>query len=435
MLDDQNKHITFWTSSSFIIASMVGTGVFTSLGYQLLNIDSIFPLLFLWIIGGFLALCGALTYGELATLYPRSGGEYSLLSKIIHPSVGFCAGLISATIGFAAPSVLASIAFSNYISTIFDFINIKLIAVIIIFSFHVIHISSIKVGTSFQNISTLIKILFIIIFIGIGFKVDNPQKLALIPTNKDFNIIFSSFFAVNLIWVSYAYTGWNSVIYIASEVKKPYENISKSMFFSTLSVMFLYVLLNYIFLYTAPISSLIGEVEVAHISARYIFGESGGKIISIGISLLLLSTVRSYVYIGPRVMEVMGNDYAILSIFKKTDSKKIPRNAFLLQFFISILFILTSSFEQVLMYTGISLILTSSLTVFALFISRVKDKNLKRPYKTWGFPITPIFYLLLNTWILYHSFLESTIESLIGFFIFVFIILFHSHYISRTDNA
>jgi APA family basic amino acid/polyamine antiporter len=412
---------------------MVGTGVFTSLGYQLLNIESTFPLLFLWIIGGFLALCGALTYAELATIFPRSGGEYSLLSNIIHPSVGFCAGLISATIGFAAPSVLASFAFANYLSTIFDFTNVKLISIIIIFIFHIIHISSIKVGTSFQDISTFIKILSILIFILIGLNIENPQNLVIRPTSKDIDIIFSSFFATSLIWVSYAYTGWNSIIYIASEVKNPKINISKSMFFSTFSVMILYVLLNYIFLYTAPMTSLKGEVEVAHVSGKYIFGESGGKIISIGIALLLLSTVSSYVYIGPRVMEVMGRDYKILSFLKKTDSKKIPKNAFLLQFIVSSLFIFTSSFEQVLMYTGISLILTSSITVFALFISRIKNKNLKRPYRTWGYPITPIFYLSLNTWIIYNSFLESTFESAIGLGIFIFVTLFHYFYFSKTN--
>jgi len=433
MLDDKNKHISFWTSSSFIIASMVGTGVFTSLGYQLLNIESTFPLLFLWIIGGFLALCGALTYAELATIFPRSGGEYSLLSNIIHPSVGFCAGLISATIGFAAPSVLASFAFANYLSTIFDFTNVKLISIIVIFIFHIIHISSIKVGTSFQDISTFIKILFILIFILIGLNIENPQNLVIMPTGKDINIIFSSFFATSLIWVSYAYTGWNSIIYVSSEVKKPKINISKSMFFSTFLVMILYVLLNYIFLYTAPMSSLKGEVEVAHISGKYIFGESGGKIISIGIALLLLSTVSSYVYIGPRVMEVMGRDYTILNFLKKTDSKEIPKNAFLLQFIISSLLIFTSSFEQVLMYTGISLILTSSITVFALFISRIKNKNLKRPYRTWGYPITPIFYLSLNAWIIYNSFLESTFESAIGLGIFIFVIIFHYFYFSKTN--
>ena len=433
MPDDKNKHISFWTSSSFIIASMVGTGVFTSLGYQILNIESTFPLLFLWIIGGFLALCGALTYAELATIFPRSGGEYSLLSNIIHPSVGFCAGLISATIGFAAPSVLASFAFANYLSTIFDFTNVKLISIIIIFIFHIIHISSIKVGTSFQDISTFIKILSILIFILIGLNIENPQNLVIRPTSKDIDIIFSSFFATSLIWVSYAYTGWNSIIYIASEVKKPKINISKSMFFSTFSVMILYVLLNYIFLYTAPMTSLKGEVEVAHISGKYIFGESGGKIISIGIALLLLSTVSSYVYIGPRVMEVMGRDYTILSFLKKTDSKKIPKNAFLLQFIVSSLFIFTSSFEQVLMYTGISLILTSSITVFALFISRIKNKNLKRPYRTWGYPITPIFYLSLNAWIIYNSFLESTFESAIGLGIFIFVTSFHYFYFSKTN--
>jgi APA family basic amino acid/polyamine antiporter len=138
---------------------------------------------------------------------------------------------------------------------------------------------------------------------------------------------------------------------------------------------------------------------------------------------------------GPRVIEVMGQDYKAIRIFGLVDSKKIPRNAFLLQLMISVLFILTSSFEQVLVYTGISLILTSSLTVFSLFISRIKYKELKRPYKTWGYPITPIFYLLSNIWIVYHSFLVSTFESAIGLIIFVLITLFHFIFVHRKQNA
>ena len=350
--------------------------------------------------------------------------------------MGFCAGLISATIGFAAPSVLASIAFANYISIIFDIGSIKLISVVIVFfAFHLIHISSIKIGTSFQNIFTFIKIFFIIIFIISGFLFEDPQKLVFTPTYDDFNIIFSSFFAVSLIWVSYAYTGWNSVIYIASEVKDPQKNISNSMFFSTLSVMVLYVLMNYIYLRSAPINSLKGQIEVAYISGNYIFGEGGGKIITAGISLLLLSTISSYVYIGPRVMEVMGKDHTFLRFLKKTNSKNIPINAFLLQFFISLFFIFTSSFEQVLIYTGISLILTSCLTVLALFISRMKNKNIKRPYKTWGYPVTPLIFLTLNMWILYHSFLQSITESVIGVGVFIFVVLFHYCYKLRFKNA
>ena len=108
------RHLDVRTAVSFVIASMIGTGVITSLGYQLIEIESIFPILMLWVIGGIIAICGALSYSELATLYPRSGGEYHLLGIIIHPSLGFAAGIVSSTVGFAAPSVLASIALGNY---------------------------------------------------------------------------------------------------------------------------------------------------------------------------------------------------------------------------------------------------------------------------------------------------------------------------------
>ena len=169
-------HLSLWTSVSFIIASMVGTGIFTSLGYQLLEINSIFPLMLLWAIGGLIAFCGALTYSELATIYPRSGGEYSLLSTIIHPSVGFGAGVVSATIGFTAPTVLASIALSSYLSAIFQNIDTSLFSIFIITIFHIIHSRSINIGTIFQNISTLIKIIFIFIFIGFGLNIETLKK-------------------------------------------------------------------------------------------------------------------------------------------------------------------------------------------------------------------------------------------------------------------
>ena len=140
--------------------------------------------------------------------------------------------------------------------------------------------------------------------------------------------------------------------------------------------------------------------------------------ISIGISILLLSTISSYIFIGPRIVQVIGEDHELLSIFKKKNKNNIPINAFFFQFILSILLILTSSFEQVLMYTGVCLILTSSLTVLALFISRFKDLKSKRPYKTWGYPFTPVIYLFLNMWILFYSIKESPFESIIGMAIF-----------------
>ena len=428
-------HLSMWTSASFIVASMIGTGVFTSLGYQLLEINTIFPLILLWLIGGIIAFCGALTYGELATTYPRSGGEYSLLSTILHPSLGFGAGLVSATIGFAAPGVLAAIALGSYLTIFFQNIEPSLFAILIISLIHIIHVKSIKLGTSFQNISTLIKIIFILVFIAFGLNIENPQSLTLLPVEGDMDVIFGAPFAVSLVWVSYAYTGWNTVIYVAGEVKNPIQNITKSMLVSTSIVMILYLLLNFTFLFTTPLMTLQGEVEVALISGIEIFGVNGGKVISLSISLLLLSTISSYIYIGPRVLAIMGEDYKELNFFNKKNIKGIPVNAFALQFFLSIIFILTSSFEQVLIYTSICLIIISSLTVFSLFFSRFKEKNLSRPYKAFGYPLTPLIYLMLNFWILFYSFIHSRFESFIGVCIFLFSIIIYFFFKKVEHNG
>ena len=203
------RHISFWTGASLIIASMIGTGVFTSLGFQLLDIKSIFSLLMLWAIGGVIALAGALTYAELGTTFPRSGGEYHLLSRLMQPSIGFAAGMVSSTVGFTAPAVLAAMALGSYLSLAITFINPTLIACVVIILAHFLHMSSIKWGTIFQDLSTLIKVGLILVFIVFGISISEPQSLSVMPVKTDIAIMMSPSFAVSLVWVSYAYTGWN----------------------------------------------------------------------------------------------------------------------------------------------------------------------------------------------------------------------------------
>jgi len=393
---------------------MIGTGVFTSLGYQLVNIQSVFPLMMLWIVGGVVALCGTLVYSELGAALPRSGGEYHLLSRIIHPSIGFGAGIVSATVGFTAPAVLAAMALGSYLSAVIPGLNQTLIAAIVILGFHGLHMMSVTWGTKFQDGSTAIKIGLILIFIAFGLFMDAPQSISIWPKLGDGAVMLSSGFAVSLVWVSYAYTGWNSAVYVAGEIHDPKQNISRSMLMGTAFVMVLYILLNYVFLYSAPTDAIVGQVEVGYISGIRIFGKMGAKIIGIGISILLLSTVSSYVYIGPRIMQIMGEDHAFIGFLKEKNSDEIPLNAFWVQLGISFLFILKSSFEQVLMYAGISLIITTTLTVISLFILRINEPDLDRPYKVWAYPLTPMIYLIINCWILFYSFRESTFEFMVG---------------------
>jgi APA family basic amino acid/polyamine antiporter len=379
----------------------------------------------LWIVGGVVALCGALSYSELGAALPRSGGEYHLLSRIIHPSIGFAGGFVSATVGFSAPAVLAAMALGTYFAAIFPAFDPIWVACSMILIFHFLHAFSLKWGTLFQGWSTGIKVILIFIFIIAGFMMNDHQVISILPKPGDVKLIMSSGFAVSLVWVYYAYTGWNSTIYFAGEVRNPQKDLPRSLLLGTSFVMVLYVLLNYIFLYTTPMSEMVGQVEVGYISGVRIFGQTGAGIIAIGISFLLLSTISSYVFIGPRIMETMGEDYSYIRILSKNNSQGIPIYAFILQLAICLLFIFTSSFEQVLMYTGIALIITNSATVAAVFVLRKREPELPRPYKVWGYPWTPILFLAVNAWILFYTFKEQTVESIIGVSLFLASILLY----------
>jgi len=398
---------------------MIGTGVFTSLGFQLNGIQSVFPLIMLWIVGGIVALCGALSYSELGAALPRSGGEYHLLSRIIHPAIGFAGGFVSATVGFSAPAVLAAMALGKYLTAVFPTFDPTWVAFFMILSFHLLHTFSLKWGTFFQGWSTAVKVGLIFVFIIAGLMAAGSQDISIFPKPGDMKLMMSSGFAVSLVWVYYAYTGWNSTVYFAGEVKNPQKDLPSSLLIGTSFVIVLYVLLNYVFLYTTPMAEMAGKVEVGYISGVKVFGETGAGIIGLGISILLLSTVSSYVFIGPRIMETMGEDFSYIGFLSKKNSQGIPIYAFLLQLIICLIFIFTSSFEQVLMYTGIALIITNSATVAAVFVLRKREPELPRPYKVWGYPWTPTVFLLVNVWILFYTFKEQPIESIIGVSLFL----------------
>ena len=374
----------------------------------------------LWFIGGVISLFGALSYSELASALPKSGGEYYLLSRILHPSIGLSAGIISATVGFSAPAVLAAIALANYLKPIFVNVNVSILAATVIILLNILHSFSLGVGKSFQVWSTLLKLFTMILFIFAGIFFSDKQDISFSPRLEDLKIVLSPEFAVNLVWVSYAYAGWNSSVYVVGEIVKPNKNIFKSILIGTLLVAAFYVMLNYVFLVVSPIESLKGEIEIGYISSVNLFGEKSAKLISILIGLLLLSTVSSYVYVGPRIIQAIGEDYDKLSFLSKINQNGVPFNAFIIQLVISLGFILSSTFEEVVLYTGIILIMTTSITVCSLIYLRLKEPDLKRPYKVWGYPFTPFIFIILNTWILVYTVYLKPTESIIGICLMIF---------------
>ena len=427
------------TATAIVIANMVGTGVFTSLGFQVMGVKSIFALLMLWIIGGIMALCGALCYSELGAAIPRSGGEYTYLSKIYHPAVGFLSGFVSVFVGFAAPIALAAMALGGYFTTVFPWFDKVWVGAIVVILITIVHSINLLVGSRFQNVVTSIKVLLIFIFIICGFVLGNHQSITIMPVAGSWKEIGGAAFAISLIFVSYAYSGWNASAYIASEIENPQKNLPKSILTGTLIVMGLYVLLNFIFLYSVPIPEMADAqgspvIEIGSLSATKIFGATGGNIMSLIISILLISTISSMVFAGPRVTMVIGEDLSALKFFARKNKKGIPVIAIALQSIIALILIFTSSFSAVLTYLGFTLTLFTTLTVLGLFILRFTKPELPRPFKAWGYPVTPIIFLALNLWIMYFSITTKLVESLagLGTVLIGLIIFYISRFYSKT---
>lgn len=408
------KTVGLITAISIAVANMVGTGVFTSLGYQVADIKSVFALIMLWIIGGMVALCGALSYGELGAALPRSGGEYHLLSEVYHPSIGFLSGWISLTAGFAAPTALAAIALGKYTHAVYPSVPVTHIGAIAVVLITVVHSMSIRWGNLLQNGSTAIKVGVVLLFIGLGFAATDLQPISLIPTSADWKILVSPLFAVALVYVSYAYTGWNAAVYIVGEIEEPKKNLPLALLIATVMVTVLYAVLNYVFLLLVPMSKLAGKLEVGFIAAKHMLGSGAADVLSILIAVLMVSTISAMVFIGGRITQVMGEDYKVLAKLGKRTKKNIPLNGLLFQAVMTLLFLYTSSFEQVIVYATILLIGMSSLTVAGVYVLRWRRPDIERPYKTWGYPVTPAIFLLVNTFIMVYVTVERPFESLVG---------------------
>jgi APA family basic amino acid/polyamine antiporter len=417
MHSNQNRNprfISLFTAICMVVANTIGTGVFTSLGFQAADIKSGFALLLLWLVGGLFALCGALCYGELGAAMPRSGGEFHFLSKTYHPMLGFLTGWVSITVGFAAPIAAAAIAFGQYFSRVFPVVAPLAIAPLIVILISLIHTKNLQVGSYFQTILTVLKVLLIVVVILCGLFLAEPQNLRFLPAPEDFQLIFSSPFAISLVYVTYAYSGWNASVYIASEVKEPEKNVPRSLLVGTLIVMVLYLLLNFIFLYTTPLNELAGQLEVGYLAANRIFGPQGGQIMGLLISFGLLSSISSMVWAGPRVTQVIGEDIPFFKPLAKKNANGIPYYAILLQLFIVLVLVLTSTFDAVITFLGFTLTLSSFLTVLGVFVHRVRFPDVPRPYKTWGYPLTPIIFLAISLWMLIYIFRDKPAESLAG---------------------
>ncbi len=410
------RKVSALTATALAVADMIGTGVFTSLGFQVRDIPSPFSLAMLWVVGGLVALCGALSYAELSAAFPRSGGEYNFLSRAFRPAIGFMAGWISATVGFAAPVALAAMAFGQYLAGVFPGAPVLALGIGITYLVSAVHLFGVHSGSALQNISTFIKLGLILGLIAAGLFLTDPQPVSFAPSGADIGYITGAPFALSLVFVLYAYSGWNAATYIAGEIKDPERNLPRSILAAVLIVTTLYVALNAIFLRTTPMSELAGQIDVGLIAGRHIFGEAGGRVVAALICIGLISSISAMMWVGPRVTMVMGEDNALLGVFSRTARNGVPVNAMLFQLLVVTVLLLTQSFEAVLDFIQFSLTFCSFLAVLGVIVLRYRQPNLPRPYRAWGFPITPLLFLAVTGFVLAHVLVERPLQSIASLF-------------------
>ena len=396
---------------------MIGTGVFTSLGFQVGDLPSGFAIMALWAVGGVCALCGALAYAELGAALPRSGGEYHFLGTIYHPAVGFLAGWISATVGFAAPVALAALAFGQYFAGMAPGANPTGLALAAVWLTTLFLLRDVRLGSGFQNAATLLKVALLLVIIAAGCFVGHGQPVTFLPAPGDGRLIRSAPFAVSLVYVMYAYSGWNASTYIVGEVRHPGRTVPLSVGLGTALVMVVYLAVNAVFLHSTPMTAMAEaphKVAVALVAGPQLFGENGTRIMAGLVCAGLVSTISAMMWIGPRVTMAMGEDLRPLRWLAGKSAAGIPVRAMLVQFGIVNVLLLTSTFEKVLTYVQFSLQVCSFLTVLGVIVLRRTQPGLARPYKTWGYPVTPLIFLAISAWMLVHIWRSHPWESFGG---------------------
>jgi basic amino acid/polyamine antiporter, APA family len=433
-LPGSGSTVSLLVATAIVVADMVGVGVFTSLGFQVKDIPSGFSILLLWTVGGIVALCGVFSYGELGAMFPRSSGEYNFLRRAYHPAFGFVAGWVSATVGFAAPVALAAMAFGEYGKSILPDAPPLLLAVGVVWVVSLVQLTGVKHSSTFQLVATILKVVLIVAFMVAGFTIGDPQPVSFAPTTAAFSQVISAPFAISLVFVMYSFSGWNAATYIIGEMRMPERNLPRAMLAGTLIVLVLYVALNAVFLHTAPIDKLAGQLDVARVSGSFIFGETGGRIVGAMICVGLISSISAMMWIGPRVMMTMGEDIPALQVFSKRPSSGAPVYAILFQLVVATLMLFTRSFEAVLDFIQFSLLFCSFFVVLGVIKLRITRPDLPRPYRAWGYPVTPVVFLLVTGFMMYYLLTHRPLQSALGTLIMISGLLIYAIFRKQADG-
>jgi APA family basic amino acid/polyamine antiporter len=402
-------------AAALVVASMVGTGIFTTTGVLLTSLPSPVVVLAAWAISGVLALCGAAVYAELGAMMPRVGGEYVYVSRAFGPVAGFMSGWVALIVGFAAPTAGGAIGFASYVNAVVPALPPKAVAIALIVAVTALHMTDVRLGGRVQaglaGMVVAVIVLFVVAALATG-RLSATHLVATVPAAPAHGggIAAAGALAIALVQVSYAYSGWNGAAYVAGEVRDPVRALPRALVLGTGLVTVLYLALNVVYLCAAPPAALAGQINVGHIAAGALFGPRGADVVSSLIALTNAGFVSAMVMSGPRVAVAMGEDGAFFRALGRTNTRGAPSRAVGLQGALAIVAVLTAKYDQLLVYVGFTLTLNAAAAVLAAFVLRRREPG-DRPHSALGWPYSGLLFIALATFMIVLAVRERPWES------------------------
>jgi APA family basic amino acid/polyamine antiporter len=418
-------------ATALVVSNVIGVGIFTTSGLLARDLRDPRGLLGIWVIGGVLALSGALCYAELGVRVPRAGGEYAYLREAYGPLPAFLSGWSSLFAGFSAPVAAAAVGFTEYLSSYYPALHTQgpgapqgyllpghFVAAAVILAFSALHYRRVQVGGPVHIVLTSFKVGFIATFIILGFAAGRGQLAhfqSAVPVSGWGAL--TPAVASGLIFVMFSYSGWNAAAYIAGEIRNPARDIPRSLLTGTLLVIVLYVAMNALYIFALAPASMASEIRIAEVASRALFGLNIAPVLNVVFMGTILGSISAMIIAGPRIYYAMAHDGLFPAAIARVHPRfGTPANSIVLQGAWSVLLVFTGGFEQLLTFSGVVMIFFSALTIAALFRVRGRQAAAARgtSFRSPGFPWTALLFIAVSAWILAVSFGSRPKESFAG---------------------
>jgi APA family basic amino acid/polyamine antiporter len=415
------RSLGLFTATAIVVANMIGSGIFTTSGIMASQLPGSGWVIMCWLLGGLIAISGALCYAELATRMPQAGGEYVYLKRLYHPTLGFLTGWTSFFVGFSAPIALSAFGFTEYMFTslgnryaLNEGLELTLakkgFAILLILVFTGLHYIGTRLGAKVQNALTVLKIALILGLAGAGMMFGNGGLGGM--TFKLDGPVAGMAFGAAMMMVMFSYSGWNASAYIASELKRPRITLPVSLVAGTAIVIVIYLAINLFIFHSTPYAALQGKVAVVEVASVWAFGNWLADLLGGLIGVAMLSSLGAFIMIGPRIYYAMARDGLFFPFAGEVHPNYgVPSRAIAVQGGLAVMMVAVGSFEQLLVYVGFALGIFPLLAIAGLFIARHERIGEETAVKVWAYPLVPLFFILSSIALMTFAYFERPLES------------------------